>query len=194
MLELIFSSAARVKVLALFLLNPQTSFYQRQISVLTETRIYAVQREVERLKTLGLLTRFPRGNQMHFQVNRDFFLYPELRSIFLKTVGMKALVGDALEKAENIALAFIYGSYAANQEGATSDVDLFVVGDLSSRALHTALQEAEKLAHREINTSLFSPTEFRAKAQGGGGFLQNVLAGPKIFLVGDENVLRTLVA
>ncbi|PKO20415.1 MAG: hypothetical protein CVU38_20215 [Chloroflexi bacterium HGW-Chloroflexi-1] len=194
MLELIFSSAARVKVLALLLLNPQTSFYQRQISVLTGTRIYAVQREVERLQTLGLLTRFPRGNQMHFQVNRDFFLYPELRSIFLKTVGMTALVGDALKVAENIALAFVYGSYAANQEGATSDIDLFVVGDLSSRALHTALQEAVKLAHREINYSLFSPAEFRAKAQGGDGFLQNVLASPKIFLVGDENVLRTLVA
>ncbi len=194
MLELLFSSTARVKVLALLLLNPQSSFYQRQISALTGLPIRAVQREVERLQTLGLLTSFTRGNQVHYQVNRDFFLFPELKSIFLKTVGLTALLGDALKGVENIALAFIYGSYAANQESTASDIDLLVVGILSSRALHTTLQEAEKLVHREINYTLFSPEEFRTKAQTGNGFLHNVLAAPKIFLIGDENALRALVA
>jgi len=194
MLELLFSSTARVKVLALLLLNPETSFYQREISVLTGLPIRAVQREVERLQTLGLLTSFTRGNQVHYQVNRDFFLFPELKSIFLKTVGLTALLGDALKEAENIALAFIYGSYAADQESTASDIDLLVVGTLSSRALHTTLQEAEKVVHREINYTLFSPEEFRTRAQTGNGFLHNVLTGPKLFLIGDENALRALVA
>ena len=194
MLELLFSSTARVKVLALLLLNPEGSFYQRQISALTGLPIRAVQREVERLQTLGLLTSFTRGNQVHYQVNRDFFLFPELKSIFLKTVGLTALLGDALKEAENIALAFIYGSYAADQESTASDIDLLVVGTLSSRALHTTLKEAEKLIHREVNYTLFSPEEFRAKVQTGDGFLHNVLAAPKIFLIGDEDALRALVA
>ncbi len=193
MLELLFSSTARVKVLALLLLNPETSFYQREISALTDLPIRAVQREVERLQTLGLLTSFTRGNQVHYQVNRDFFLFPELKGIFLKTVGLTALLGNALKETENIALAFIYGSYAADQESTASDVDLLVVGTLSSRALHTTLKEAEKLMHREINYTLFSPEEFRARAQTGNGFLQNVLIGPKLFLIGDENALRALV-
>ena len=194
MLELLFSSTARVKVLALLLLNPETSFYQRQISALTGLPIRAVQREVQRLQTLGLLTSFARGNQVHYQVNRDFFLFPELKNIFLKTVGLTALLGETLKGAENIALAFIYGSYAADQESTASDIDLLVVGTLSSRVLHATLKEAEKLTHREINYTLFSPEEFRAKAQTGDGFLHNVLNGPKIFLIGDENALRVLVA
>ena len=194
MLELLFSSTARVKVLALLLLNPETSFYQRQISALTGLPIRAVQREVQRLQTLGLLTSFARGNQVHYQVNRDFFLFPELKNIFLKTVGLTALLGEALKETENIALAFIYGSYAADQESTASDIDLLVVGTLSSRALHATLKEAEKLIHREINYTLFSPEEFRTKAQTGDGFLHNVLAAPKIFLIGDENALRALVA
>ena len=165
MLELLFSSTARVKVLALLLLNPETSFYQRQISGLTGLPIRAVQREVQRLQTLGLLTSFARGNQVHYQVNRDFFLFPELKNIFLKTVGLTALLGETLKGAENIALAFIYGSYAADQESTASDIDLLVVGTLSSRVLHATLKEAEKLTHREINYTLFSPEEFRAKAQ-----------------------------
>lgn len=194
MLELLFSSAARVKVLALFLLNPETSFYQRQISSLTGLPIYAVQREVERLCTLGLLASFSRGNQVHFQVKRDFFLFPELKGIFLKTTGLAALVGAALQKAEGITLAFVYGSYAADRETAASDIDLLVVGHLSSRALHATMQEARSLAHREINTVLFSPEEFRMKVQAQDGFLQNVLASPRLLLVGDEDALRTLVA
>jgi len=194
MLELLFSSTARVKVLALLLLNPETHFYQREISTLTGLPIRAVQREVRRLQALGLLTSFPRGNQVHYQVHRDFFLFPELKSIFLKTVGLTALLGDALKGAEDIALAFIYGSYAVDQENTASDIDLLVVGTLSSRALHTILQEAEKLVHREINYTLFSPDEFRTRAKTGNGFLHNVLTGPKLFLIGDENALQSLVA
>jgi len=193
MLELLFSSTARVKVLALLLLNPETSFYQREISALTDLPIRAVQREVERLQTLGLLTSFTRGNQVHYQINRDFFLFPELKSIFLKTVGLTALLGSVLKEAENIVLAFIYGSYAADQESTASDIDLLVVGTLSSRALHTSLQEAEKLTRRQINYTLFSPEEFRTRAQTGNGFLQNVLTGPKLFLIGDEDALRALI-
>jgi len=193
-LELLFSSSARVKVLTLLLLNPETSFYQRQISILTGLPVRAVQREVERLQTLGLLTSFTRGNQVHYQVNRDFFLFPELKSIFLKTTGLTALVKDALQKAEEIALAFVNGSYAANQETTTSDIDILVVGNLSGRALQATLQEAERLVHREVNYVLFSSEEFRTKVQAEDGFLLNVLAGPKLFLIGDENALRTLVA
>lgn len=194
MLELLFSSRARVKVLALFLLNAETSFYQRQISSLTGLPIYAVQREVERLCTLGLLASFSQGNQVHFQVDRDFFLFPELKGIFLKTTGLAALVGVALRKAEGITLAFVYGSYAADRETAASDIDLLAVGNLSSRDLYTTLLEARSLAHREINYVLFSPEEFRAKVRAQDGFLQNVLASPRLFLVGDEGALRTLVA
>ena len=193
MLELLFSSRARVKVLALLLLNPETSFYQREISTLTGLPVRAVQREVERLQTLGLLTSFPRGNQVHYQVKRDFFLFPELKGIFLKTIGLTALLGSTLKDTEGLEMAFIYGSYAANQENTASDIDLLVVGTLPSRALHTTLQEAEKMARREINYTLFSPEEFWARVQAGDGFLNNVLTGPKLFLIGDEDALRALV-
>jgi predicted nucleotidyltransferase len=193
-LELLFSSTARVKVLSLLLLNPETSFYQRQIGVLTVLPIRAVQREVQRLETLGLVTRFARGNQVYYQVNRDFFLFPELKSIFLKTVGLKAVLGEALQDTENIALAFVYGSYASDQETTASDIDLLVVSSFSSRTVRATLKLAEEQVHREINYVLFSPEEFRAKVRAGDGFLRNVLDGPKTFIVGDENALRALIA
>ena len=193
-MELLFSSSARVKILTLFLLNPESRFYQREIEGLTGLPIRAVQREVERLETLGLLQRTVEGNRVYYQVERGFFLFPELRSMILKTTGLGSLLRERLRDEDRIKVAFIYGSYAANQETTASDIDLFVIGELSSKELHMAVREAEKVIHREINYTLFSPEEFSQKTQARNGFVLNVLGGPKIFLKGDEGALQSLVA
>ena len=194
MLESLFSSSARVKILTLFLLSPENRFYQREIEGLTDLPIRAVQREVEKLEALGLLHRTTDGNRVYYQVNREFFLLPELKSMILKTAGLGSLLHEKLQSEDRIRIAFIYGSYAANQETTTSDIDLFVIGELPSRELHAAVKEAEKLTHREINYILFSLEEFRRKARARNGFVLNVLEGQKMFLKGDEVALRSLVA
>jgi predicted nucleotidyltransferase len=194
MLELLFSSSARVKILTLFLLNPESRFYQREIEGLTGLPIRAVQREVEKLEALGLLQRTRDGNRVYYQVDREFFLLPELKRMMLKTTGLGSLLHEKLQSEDRITIAFIYGSYAADQETTTSDIDLFVIGDLSSRELHAVVKEAEKVAHREINYTLFSLEEFCRKARARNGFVLNVLEGQKMFLKGDEVALQSLVA
>ena len=114
--------------------------------------------------------------------------------MILKTTGLGSLLHDELQNEDRIKAAFIYGSYAANQETATSDIDLFVIGDLSSRELHALLGEARGITHREINHTLFSAKEFREKVRSDHGFVLNVLKGPKIFLKGDEDALQSLAA
>jgi len=193
-LELLFSSSARVKILTLFLLSPENRFYQREIEGLTDLPIRAVQREVKKLEALGLLQRTIDGNRVYYQVDQGYFLFPELKSMILKTAGLGSLLHEKLQSEDRIKIAFIYGSYAANQETTTSDIDLFVIGELPSRELHAAVKEAEKLTHREINYILFSLEEFRRKARARNGFVLNVLEGQKMFLKGDEVALRSLVA
>lgn len=194
MLELLFSSSARVEILRLFLLNPEDRFYQREIESLTGLPIRAVQREVKKLEAIGLLQRTMDGNRVYYQVNRGFFLMPELKSMMLKTAGLGSLLQEKLRSEDRIQIAFIYGSYAADQETTTSDIDLFVIGDLPSRELHAAMKEAEKVTHREINYTLFGLEEFCQKARAHNGFVLNVLEGQKIFLKGDEVALQSLVA
>jgi len=193
-LELLFSSSARVKILTLFLMNPESRFYQREIESLTGLPIRAVQREVERLETFGLLQRTVDGNRVYHQADREFFLFPELKGMILKTAGLGSLLRERLQNEDRIEIAFIYGSYAANQETTASDIDLFVIGELSSRELHSAVREAEKTLHREVSYTLFSPEEFRQKAQARQGFVLNVLEGPRIFLKGDEDALQSVFA
>ena len=86
-LESLFSSSARVEVLALFLKNPGRSFYQREIERETGQPIRAVQREVERFDGVGLLLRSAEGNRVFFRLNPDFPLVAELKSLFQKALG-----------------------------------------------------------------------------------------------------------
>ncbi len=81
-LETLFSSAARVEILRLFLLHPEQQFYQREIERETGQPIRAVQREVQRLVDIGLLGRAAEGNRVLFGINRAFPLLAELQALF----------------------------------------------------------------------------------------------------------------
>jgi DNA-binding transcriptional ArsR family regulator len=86
-LEVLFSSAARVQVLQLFLMHPESQFYQREIERETGQPIRAVQREVKRLEEIGLLTRSTEGNRVFYQLNPEFPLVAELTNLFRAATG-----------------------------------------------------------------------------------------------------------
>ncbi len=88
-LETLFSSTARVRVLRLFLHNPGSQFYQREIERETGQPIRAVQREVEKLEGIGLLLRSEEGNRVFYRLNPDFPLRTELMALFQEAVGPK---------------------------------------------------------------------------------------------------------
>jgi len=154
MLKVLFGSEARVKILALFMVNPAVDFYLREIAKRTGLPVRAVERTVKGLVDIGLLQREHRGNSVYFSVNREFPILPELKAIILKTVGLGGRLREVLSEEEGVKAAFIYGSYAKNQEDLESDVDLFVVGSISPRAL------TPSLARGNPGTAALSGTRF----------------------------------
>lgn len=90
-LEALFSSAARVQVLSLFLRHPGSQFYQREIERETGQPIRAVQREVEKLEEVGLLLREPEGNRVFYRLHPDFALLAELTALFQKATGAECI-------------------------------------------------------------------------------------------------------
>ena len=97
-LEVLFSSAARIEVLSLFLLNPDRRFYQREIGRETGQPIRAVQREMDRLAGIGLLVRAEEGNRVFYYLTPQFPLLAELTALFQKASG--AETGSRAPKAE----------------------------------------------------------------------------------------------
>jgi len=192
MLKALFGSEARVKVLALFMMNSAGDFYLREIAKRSGLPVRAVERTVKGLVDIGLLQREQRGNSVYFSVNREFPILPELKAIVLKTVGLGDRLREVLSEEEGIKTAFVYGSYAKNQEDLESDVDLFVVGPVSPRALTPSLARLEEELGRPLNATVFTPQELRQRMRTKDQFIASVFAGPKVFLVGNEEVFRSL--
>ncbi len=194
MLTELFSSQARVDILKLFLLNPADNFYQREIAVNCHLPIRAVQREVQRLEKIGLLSKSKRGNRSYYQIDRSVSIFEELKSIFLKTVGLGDVLTNYLkEHQKEIAIAFIYGSYAKHKETATSNLDLFIIGTIEPKKVSSVLAEIKSSQKREINFSVYSVEEYGQKEKRGDHFITALAKEPKIFLIGNENELRRLV-
>ncbi|MGI8547806.1 MAG: transcriptional regulator, partial [Gemmatimonadaceae bacterium] len=118
------------RVLGILLGNPERSFYANEIIRLACSGTGAVQRELTRLQTGGLVTVSRVGNQKHFQANPAAPVFDELRALVLKTSGLADVLRSALAPlASGIHAAFVYGSLAKREDTATSDVDLMVISD-----------------------------------------------------------------
>jgi len=192
MLEELFGSRARVRILKTFLLNLERDFYQREIAAITNLPIRAVQREMERLVKIGLVEKQIRGNRKYYRCKSDFPIFEELKSIILKTVALGNVLKDYLQKKkEKIELAFIYGSFAKGEENISSDLDLLIVGNLTSKEVSMLLSSAKDMLRREINFVVYNEKEFSKKKE--SHFLKRVLKEPKIFLVGDKSDLKGIL-
>ena len=187
-------SKVRQCVLALIYGQPDRSFHTNEIIRLTHSGTGAVQRELEKLTAVGLITVRSIGNQKHYSANCSSPLFTELRSIVLKTFGLADVLREALAPiSSQIHIAFIYGSMAKQEDTATSDIDLMLVGDnLTYADVFKLLEEAQGKLGRPINPTFYSPTEWTRKHQANNHFVARIVKQPKIFLIGTEDELTKL--
>lgn len=194
MVEELFSSQARVAIMNLFLMNPDDRYYLRQVASLTGQPVHAVEREVAKLEAVGLITHTLEGNRKYYQVNKDCPIFPELKSVFLKTVGLGDALKGYLDQAEGaIQVAFIYGSYARGEESTTSDIDLFVIGSITAKELSRLLAPIQSELRRQINPVVMGRQEFQEKVAAKNHFVVSLIWDPKIFLVGKQDELDRLI-
>ncbi len=178
----------RQRVLAALFSTPDRSYYTNEVIALAQSGAGAVQRELADLATAGVLTVHKQGNQKHYQANTASPVFAELRGLVLKTMGLADVLRTALAPlAPRIERAFVYGSVAKQQDTATSDVDLLIVGaDLGYGDVMAALEPAIQTLGLTINPSLYTPEDFRTRRQRDNAFIQRVLQQPKIWLIGQE--------
>jgi len=189
LMELLFGSY-RQRVLSLLLLHPDSSYYVRELARLTGTSAGTLHKELTRLAQSGLLLREEQGNQVRYQANRACPVFPELASLFRKTTGLADVLANALQAlASEIALAFVFGSLARGEENAGSDVDLLLIGTASFADVVKALHPAQQTLQREINPVIYSPPELARRITSQEPFVRELLAKPKLFVIGTEHDL-----
>jgi predicted nucleotidyltransferase len=185
----------RRRVLGWLLGHPDEAYYLRQIVRQTGTALGAVQRELELLTAAGLVRRTVQGRQVYFQANREAPIFPELRGLFAKTAGLIDLLRDGLAPlGDRVQVAFLFGSAAGGELRAASDIDLLVVGDATFQDVVHALAAPQERLGRDVNPTVYPPSEFRAKVAEHHHFLTRVLREPRLFVVGGDNELVGLGA
>jgi predicted nucleotidyltransferase len=178
-----------VKLLTHFFSNPQERFYARRLARQVEAHYNAVWQELNNLERAGLLASERDANVKYYQLNPDFPIYEELKRIILKTSGLGQSLREALDDLGTVEWAFIYGSVAAGEEDALSDVDLMLVGEVELLALSAVIARLEDQVGREINYLVLTRAELAQRLADGDPFTNNVLDGPKMMLIGDEDAL-----
>lgn len=184
----LISSRIRVELLKILALNPESTFNINELSRRTGFSPRGVEKELKNLLSGGILRREVSGNQHRYQLDPLSPINREIKGIITKTVGIAELVKQALQSVEQeISRAFIYGSFASGDYGNDSDVDLYIVTELSGLKLAELLGEVQNEIGRSINIAQFTLDEYNRKKEQNDHFLTRVLEGPKINIFGHEN-------
>ena len=192
-LKQLFSSALRVRVLSWLFLRPGESFHVRGLASTIKESPGTLARELANLENAGIVISRRVGNQKHYSLNMDSPIHGDLRNVFLKTTGAGQEIRADLESVPGVEIAFIYGSFAAGDATAQSDIDLMIVGEVSDRKIALIVSRIERHLRREINYTLFSRSEVEKRLGRQGDFVHEVFTGPRVLLIGrvDDRLFQT---
>jgi predicted nucleotidyltransferase/predicted transcriptional regulator with HTH domain len=177
-------SKARRKLLAYYFMNPTARHHLRDLAERLGVDPSNLSKELSRLEREGLFRAEVSGRQKYFQLNRKYPLFNEVRSIIAKTIGAVPLLAESLKKIEGIEEAYLYGSFARNQQDAASDVDILVIGKPKSDTLAEIVQKLERQLGREINYTVLTRKELESRRGRKDAFLENVWHNKRVSLVG----------
>lgn len=192
MLERLFTSEARVKILTEVLLNSGREYHIRELSRITDVSPIHVQKELKNLQSLGLLSSKKMGNMVLYTLDKSSAIAEDLKRVFLKTEGVGIEILKSLDK-KRIQYALIYGSFAKGTETTTSDIDLLVIGDIDEDSLLRSVSKAESKMGREINFIHWTPKEFAQKAKEKIPLLGDVLKTDVIMIIGEQREFKRFI-
>jgi predicted nucleotidyltransferase/DNA-binding HxlR family transcriptional regulator len=177
-------SKARQRLLAYYFTNPTARRHLRDLAHRLSIDPANLSKELRRLEREGLFQSEVSGRQKYFQLNREYPLFDEVRGIVTKTIGVAPLIAESLKKIDNIEEAYLYGSFANNQQDAASDIDLLIIGDPDGGALAKAMEKLERELEREINYTILTRREFELRRSRKDAFIENVWRKARLPLLG----------
>lgn len=196
MVEQLFGSKTRVKLLQLFYSNPNRSFYVREITRKIDEQINSVRRELSNLLSIGIITSDNTNNKLYYEVNQKFEHYEPLQQIFGKGVKKtkKAAAGEPVDSdvdAElravgHIDLAVYTGQFTRDD---SAGVDVFIVGQVNPNAMQKYVDELEKKESKSLRYTVMSLKDFKYRQQIHDRFAVGIANAKKQILVDNHNLL-----
>jgi hypothetical protein len=204
MIEQLFGSKTRVKLLQLFYSNPNRSFYVREITRKIDEQINSVRRELANLLNAGIIVSDNTNNRLYYEVNQTYEFYEPLLAIFgngtsagagtsipvkaptisgtTATKRKKTLTPEQekLKSLGNLEVVLYTGQFTRDE---ASGIDMLVVGDVNQNAMQKYVTELEAKENKEIRYTVMSLNEFNYRRQIKDRFITTVLDSKKQILL-----------
>lgn len=193
MLERLFVSKTRVRLLEELLLNPHAEFHIRELARIVDDIPINAQKELKNLQLAGLLTNRKQGNMILYKLNKESPIAEDLKRIFLKTESIGREILAKLPDKEKIRYALIYGSFAKGTESGSSDIDMLIIGGIDEDSILKSIQTIEKRIGRTINFVLWTEKEFERKIRDNITLIREIIKSPVIMITGEENELKRTI-
>ncbi len=170
------------RLLAALMLHPGRDYRFNELIAIAAVGRRGGQMAITDMVDAGIISDRRQGNQRLFRANPDHPLYPELRSICVKTFGISDKVRLLMERFPDIETAFLFGSVAKGSDHADSDVDVIAIGTVADPiAWSDEIYALETALGRALHISLYGPEEWE-KLVATDPVIQSILSGPKIMV------------
>jgi len=198
MIDALFGSKTRVKLLHLFLNNPGTSFYVREITRLIDEQINSVRRELSNMLAVGIITSDTADNKLYYEVNQRYEHYLSMRAIFGDQTDSAANVHASgkvvvdwqplVKELSGVRIAIASGMLV---RGSASKIDLLIVGNVTPTRIKKVIAAIEKLEGRELSYSVITYDEFYYRLSVRDKFITEILNSNHLVVVDTDNVLKS---
>ncbi len=176
-------SKTRRKLLTYYFTNPGARLHLRELAATLAVDPSNLSKELSRLVHEGLFRTEMSGHQKYVMLDSHYPLLKEVRGIVTKTIGAPALLADALSSLPGIEEAYLYGSFARNQQDAASDIDVLIIGRPKAAALALAMNRLERQIGRSIEYTVLSQAEIRSRRARKDPFLEHVWHNKRVPLL-----------
>jgi predicted transcriptional regulator len=195
MIEQLFGSKTRVKLLQLFYSNPNRSFYVREITRKIDEQINSVRRELSNLLNIGIITSDNTNNKVYYEVNQKFEYFKPLQQIFggekVRVTNKAGSESDEIDKGDlksvgHIDLAIYTGQFTRDE---SAGVDILIVGDVNLNALQKYVDELEASENKSLRYAVMSLDDFKYRQQIRDRFAMSIIKAKKQVLVDEHNLI-----
>lgn len=198
MIDALFGSKTRIKLLHLFLNNPGQAYYVREITRLIDEQINSVRRELSNMLKVGIIKSDTADNKLYYEVNQRYEHYVPLRAIFADNISKDQQSVDQaapstldwqikLDELGGVKLAILSGVFV---QGSLSDVDLLIVGAPSPTKVKKLIKSLERKEGRELNYSVLPYEEFYYRFSVKDRFVTEICSGKHVLLRDEEHILE----
>jgi len=196
MIDALFGSKTRVKLLHLFLNNPGQSFYVREITRLIDEQINSVRRELSNMLEVGAITSDSADNKLYYQVNQRYEYYLPLRAIFAdqkitSSIGSQSGTSPAWHKAVSdlpgVRVAIAAGALVQSPSGG---IDLLVVGSVAKKQVAQLVADIESDIGRELSFTVLPYDEFYYRLSVHDQFIGGIIRNKHQVLIDTDGVLK----